>query len=92
MDSDSLIPGAWYRITDYNCYTKQTNTQSANHPFDILVQAIDCCTVSDNAQAIQHKGDTYFSNNNLKAWKLKYSVDNISTISSWGAASARNQI
>ena len=44
-----LIPGAWYRITDYvatvapnyaSLYDPYVYAQSANHPFDILVLAI----------------------------------------------------
>ena len=36
-ESGNLIPGASYRITDYECVTAQSDTQSAGHQFDIIV-------------------------------------------------------
>lgn len=72
-----LIPGQLYRITDYVTTTVQENTQSADHPFDIIVMALDATTLSEEAWAIQHDGDTYFANSNLAAWKLRYTLDNI---------------
>ena len=70
-----LIAGAFYRITDYECVTNRQNSRSANHQFDIIVQAIDERTLSENAHAIHHDGDTYFANSNLNAWRLKYAFD-----------------
>lgn len=70
-----LIAGAFYRITDYECVTNQPNSRSANHQFDIIVQAIDERTLSENAHAIHHDGDTYFANSKLNAWRLKYAFD-----------------
>lgn len=76
-DNSQLIPGCWYRITDYECTTVQAHTKSAGHQFDILVLAISVNTLSEEARAIQHEGDTYFANSNLNVWKLKYKLDNI---------------
>ena len=76
-DQGKLIPGQLYRITDYVTTTVQENTRSAGHPFDIIVMALDATTLSENAWAIQHDGDTYFANCNLAAWKLRYTLDNI---------------
>lgn len=59
-DNGELVAGAWYRITNYQCTTTQDNTQSAGHVFDILVLALDGKTLSEEARAIQHEGDTYF--------------------------------
>ena len=56
--------------------TTQTNTQSAGHPFDIIVLATDVNTLNENAKAIKHEGDTYFANSNLDAWEIKYDLDN----------------
>ena len=75
-DNNELIVGARYRITDYATTTTQEDTQSANHPFDIIVTAFDDHTLSENASAIRHNGDTYFQNSKLEAWKIKYSLDN----------------
>lgn len=51
-----LVPGTLYRITDYQCTTSQENTKSANHQFDIIVQAVSENILSEDAKAIQHKG------------------------------------
>lgn len=56
-DNSQLIPGCWYRITDYECTTIQENTKSAGHKFDILVLATSVNTLSEEAKAIQHEGD-----------------------------------
>ena len=73
INNSNLIPGMKYRITNYNCTTTQTDTRSAGHQFDIIVEALDEKTLSENASAIQHAGDTYFADSNLKSWELKYS-------------------
>ena len=85
-----LIPGMFYRITDY--VTKITGSmdlssiigtarylhfgKSAEHPFDIIVQATGVSTLNENAKAALHVGDTYFEYSNLDAWELKYDVRN----------------
>lgn len=87
----ALIPGAYYRITDYSTTTKQSNTRSAGHPFDIIVLALDKDTLSENAHAIQREGDTYFANSNLKAWRLKYSLEGNANRFAWLPDAAREQ-
>lgn len=82
-DNAELIEGAFYRITDYECFTSQEHTVSANHPFDIIIQALDEKTVSEDAYAIQRDGDCYFSHSNLAAWRLRYSLDNNTDRFSW---------
>ena len=85
-----LIPGMFYRITDY--VTKITGSmdlssiigtarylhfgKSAEHPFDIIVQATGQSTLNENAKAALHNGDTYFEYSNLDAWELKYDIRN----------------
>lgn len=56
-DSAELIPGAFYRITDYECTTTQFDTRSAGNRFDIIVQALDETTLSENASAIKHAAE-----------------------------------
>lgn len=73
--SSSLVPGQWYRITDYETMVFADNARSANHQFDILVFANDCDKLSENAYAVRHEGDTYFENSNLDAWELKYCLE-----------------
>ena len=72
----NLVPGKWYRITDYRCSTLQANTMAATNAFDILVRADDASHLNENAFAMHHTGDTYFQNCNLEAWQLKYCLDN----------------
>jgi hypothetical protein len=48
-----LVPGQQYRIVDYMTTTSQSNTCSAEHPFDIIVTANSSNTLSENARAIK---------------------------------------
>ena len=84
-DNSQLTPGCKYRITDYVTTTAQENTRSANRPFDIIVEALTENTLSENAKACLHEGDTYFSENNakLEAWEIKYCIDNDSDRFAW---------
>lgn len=82
-DGSNLVPGSYYRITDYTCVTCQENTKSAGHQFDIIVQALDTNKLSEEARATQHAGDTYFANSNLGVWKIWYCLDNDTSRFSW---------
>ena len=82
-NSSSLVAGMQYRITDYACTTTQENTQSAGHPFDIIVTADSENTLNEEARAIQHQGDTYFADCDLNAWKIWYCLDNDNTRFAW---------
>jgi len=82
----SLIPGMKYRITDF--VTKingvydlsilgQTGMSlpyatSAEHPFDLIIEAISESEYNENVKATLHAGDTYFAHNDLSAWELKW--------------------
>lgn len=83
ISSNSLIPNQKYRITDYVTTTAQENTKSANHPFDIIVEALNENTLSEDAKAIIHENDTYFTNNELSAWEIKYCIDNDTNRFAW---------
>ena len=54
-DNSLLTPGQQYRITDYECTTVQENTQSAGHPFDIIVTADSADKLNENARAADRK-------------------------------------
>ena len=85
-NNSQLISGQWYRITDYiTTVANDSETQSTEHPFDILVQAIDINTLSEEAKAIKSERDTdgYFSDSDLNAWKIWYSIDNDTTRFAW---------
>ena len=85
-DNSQLVPGTFYRITDYQCTTTQTDTRAMDHRFDIIVQALDVNKLSENASATQHEEDTYFADANLAAWELKYSLDNNTSRFWWANA------
>ena len=82
-DGDKLTSSRLYRIIDYITTTVQPNTKSAGHPFDVIVLAISESELSEQAWAIQHKGDTYFANNELSAWKIWYCIDNDTNRFAW---------
>ena len=83
----SLVPGKLYRITDYVTTTVQTNTQSANHPFDLVVMATSPNTLDCQAKATLHAGDTYFSASgntcDLSKWQIWYDINNDATKYAW---------
>ena len=64
-DNSELVPGQFYRITDYECTTTQENTKAAGHKFDIIVQALSTNTLSENASADYHDIDGYFKKSSL---------------------------
>lgn len=82
-DNGHLLSGEQYRIVDFVTTTTQENTQSAGHPFDIIVVADSANTLNENARAVAHAGDTYFANCKLSAWEIKYSLDNDKTRFWW---------
>jgi len=86
-DGGNLVAGQLYRITDYVTTTAQLESQSAGHQFDIIVRADSTNKLSENASAIQHTGDTYFSESKLEAWELKYCLDNDDTRFMWADTS-----
>lgn len=75
-DSSQLVPGQYYRITDYVTTTTESNTASAGHQFDVIVLALDRVTLAEEAWATHNENESYFVNSNLSAWKLWYSLDN----------------
>ena len=85
-DKASLVAGMKYRITDYVTTTTQNNTKSANHSFDVIVEAVSENQLSELAKATQHEGDTYFDDNDLEAWQLWYDLDNDTTKYAWADA------
>ncbi len=87
-DASQLVPGKQYRITDYTCTTIQGGTRSAGHVFDIIVTANSESVLNEEARAIQHEGDSYFTNNDLSEWKIWYSLDNDTARFVWADNSA----
>lgn len=97
IQGGTLIPGMVYRITDYvtkihGVYDLSLIGQqgaylpyatSAEHPFDLLVTATGTNTYNENVKAMLHTGDSYFVDNNLSAWELKWTHLNDATKYSW---------
>jgi len=82
-----LKPGQLYRITDYvTIITENMWQKSAGHPFDLIVRATSNNTLSEDAKAIQHEGDTYFADANMAAWEIKYCFENDEDKYSWANA------
>lgn len=92
IDSNSLVPGTRYRITDYVATTASANTQTANHPFDVVVTAISTNELDEHATAMPHEGDDYFANSDLSKWDIKYDVNGDSTKFLWAKGAARDAI
>lgn len=82
-DSYSLTPGTFYRITDYECTTVQSNTRAESNPFDIIVQAISSNTLSEVATAAYNESNQYFADSNISTWELRYCLDNDTSRFAW---------
>ncbi len=92
-DGGGLAPGQQYRITDYVATTNgDMESQSANHPFDIIVVADSATTLNEHARAVVHEGDTYFASCNLAAWDLWYCIDNDTSRFAWATANGKGVI
>ena len=84
-DNSQLVPGQKYRMTDYETMTSIVGTQSAGHPFDLILTALDVNILDENCSAIYSIRDTegYFSKNKLESWTIKYCLDNDSSRFVW---------
>lgn len=90
-DEGKLIAGMKYRMIDYDTYTSQEGTESAMHPFDLILTALDESHFSEECSAIQSARDTegYFANMNLLSWELKYTIDNDTNRFAWAVAPSK---
>ena len=86
-DNDGLSPGRLYRITDYVTVVNSVanDVRSAGHQFDIIVEALNENTLSEQAHAIWNKSENgmYFDGENLNAWQLWYCLDNDESRFEW---------
>lgn len=78
VNESELVPGTFYRITDYVTTTTQMYTRSAGHQFDIVVLALSENKLSENASVMKSDSDntTYFDLADLSAWEIKYTIKN----------------
>ena len=91
-DNSQLVPGKFYRITDYTCTTSASYTYSAGNVFDIIVRADSVNKLNEEASAVLHEGDTYFANCKLEAWRLWYCLDNDTNRFDWAKSSGTGVI
>ena len=82
-DTESLIPGMQYRITDYEFSSADPDVSSAGNRFDIIVTADTNATLNENARACAHYVGGYFTFTDFSAWKLKYCTYNDATRFHW---------
>ena len=89
-DNGELIAGMQYRITDYVTTTSQANTQSAGHPFDVIVLALTNDTLAERAWVCHSERDTdgYFANSELSAWQIWYRLDNDTSRFAWAVSTS----
>ena len=80
-NNSALQTGVLYRITDYVTTTSQEDTKSAGIPFDIIVMATSNNTLSEDAKAAHRY--SYFLNEKLDSWEIKYCLDNDDTRFVW---------
>lgn len=85
-DSNSLVPGQQYKLTDYETLIKAIedagrgpSVKSAGHRFDLTLTASTTNSFNAIAKASKRADDDYFLNSNLDAWIIYYSFDNDNT-------------
>ncbi len=83
--NNQLVPGQQYRITDYVATTNgNSDSQSANHPFDLIVTADAVDKLNERAKAVRHEGDTYFpAATKFESWEVQYCLDNDTDRFAW---------
>lgn len=93
---NGFTPRQLYRITNYvtttNGKAADGVSASAEHPFDLLVQAISANQISPAAIALPHKNDAYFSNQKLENWVILYDINNSTAKYPWASSSGRGVI
>lgn len=74
-NKNKLIPGQFYQITDFVTTTSLPNTRSAEHNFDIIVQALTENSLNEDVKATYHinedgKADGYFAVNKIQSYEF----------------------
>lgn len=78
-----LIPGQKYRMIDYKFTTTQDETSSANHPFDLIFEAVSNNAFNTVVTALPKDGDDYFRHCDLSQWVIHYDFDNNQDLYYW---------
>lgn len=76
-DAGQLVPGMWYRITDYECTTNGDMSSSVeSHPFDIIAMADTVSSLNEQCKACRREGSSEYEGDDLEAWTVWYDIDN----------------
>lgn len=89
-DNSKLIPGTWYRITNYYAIISPTvadiSSQGNGPLYDIVVLAISPNELSEEARATHHindDGTIVLESSEIESWKVWYCIDNDTDRFSW---------
>lgn len=97
-NSSLLIPGAKYRMIDYDTCdgseehvyscsgeTIEVDFRSDHHPFDLILTALSKNKLDNNVKAVHSARDTegFFAEEDLAKWELKYDLDNDKSKYTW---------
>lgn len=97
-DNAQLIPGAFYRMIDFDTWdgaevnyaacsgiSDLAEFRSAYHHFDLVLLALSTYELDSNVKAIHSDRDTenYFKDDDLAKWELRYDLDNNVNRYSW---------
>ena len=72
----NLVPGTWYKITDYETIVMFKGATSVNLKVDILILASDNDTLNENVYFIPKEWNDYLNAAKVQVWKGKYCIDN----------------
>lgn len=97
INTNGLISGAWYRITDYTCTLNADMASNVKCPanakyFDILVLALTTSVVSEECRAMRHDVSSDFTSSNLLNWKIWYTYKNDYDKYTWANANGKGVI
>lgn len=93
-DTDALVPGKFYRMTDFVTTTSTLTSalpavgfkyKSAMHPFDLVLLAVSKNELDHRAIAILSDDDNsdYFKNCDLLKWQIWYDIENNTNRYGW---------
>lgn len=73
-DNSQLVPGMYYRITDYETFVSGS-LKSAKHLFDVIIMALTENTLSEDAYACKSERDNEMTGMNINEMNfIRYSV------------------
>ena len=86
-DASKLVPGTFYRITDYvgTCKEVPSNNTYVATPFDVIIQAISPDNLSEEGFAAKNKTNvpSFIEKSDLSRWRVWYCLENDTTRFKW---------